>query len=52
MQPNIVKLIDAVSSDNKEVTADLFGKIIREKVNNVLDIKRIAITSDIYNKGK
>jgi hypothetical protein len=46
----IKRIIDAISSDDSASADKEFKKAIREKVNTVLDIKKIAITSEIYNK--
>lgn len=47
---NISKFIDAIRSNDEVAIKESLKKAIVSKVNTVLDIKRVAITSDIYNK--
>lgn len=42
------KLVDAISSGNEAAANEAFYKAIQEKVNTILDIQRVAITSEIY----
>lgn len=44
-------LIDAITSDDVSKANIAFEKAIKEKVNVVLDIKKVAITTEIYNKA-
>lgn len=45
------KIIDAVAEGNTSVANQAFAKAIKEKVDTILDIKKVAITSEIYNKA-
>jgi hypothetical protein len=47
---NTRKLIDAIMDSNGNQAGEVFSAAISDKVNTVLDIKRVAITADIYNK--
>jgi hypothetical protein len=47
---NTAKIIDAIAEGNLPQADEAFLKAVKEKVNTVLDIKRVAITSDIYNR--
>jgi hypothetical protein len=46
----ISSFIDAVADSDHTKANEVFAKAIKEKVNTVLDIKRVAITSDVYAK--
>lgn len=48
----IENFINNISSGDSEKTNVSFNKLIMSKVNTVLDIKRIELTSDIFNKQK
>lgn len=48
---NTAKIIAALADGNTAVADEAFAKAIREKVNTVLDIRRVAITSEIYNRA-
>lgn len=45
------KIIDAIADGNTSVANEAFAKAIKEKVNTILDIKKVSITSEIYNKA-
>lgn len=46
----IKKFIDAIDNDDRAKAQETFDQIIRSKVNEVLDIKKIAITAEIFDK--
>ena len=46
------KLINAILSDDKKAFTEQFTKVIQNKSNQVLDIKKIAITSEFLDKNK
>jgi len=46
----IENFINSISSGDSEKTDVSFNKLIMSKINTVLDIKRIELTSDIFNK--
>lgn len=46
----IKTIIDAIAEDDIATADVALQNAIREKVNVLLDIKKIAITSDIYKK--
>lgn len=48
----IENFLNKLTSDNTENVDASFNNIIMTKVNTVLDIKRIELTSDIFNKQK
>lgn len=48
---NIKKIINAVADGETSAANEAFSKAIKEKVNLVLDIKKVAITTEIYNKA-
>lgn len=45
------KIINAITDDNAAEANEAFAKAIKEKVNVILDIKKVAITSEIYNRA-
>lgn len=51
MNNNISKLIDCVADSNNAEAQQYFLNAIKEKVNTVLDIKKVAITTEIFNKA-
>lgn len=48
---NKITFINAIASGDSAVANESFSKILRTKVNTALDIKRISITTDIFNKA-
>lgn len=42
--------ITAIAEGDHIKANEVFTKAMKEKVNNVLDIKRVAITSDVFNE--
>ena len=44
------KLISAIATNDKVAAKTVFEKIVKEKVQTALDIKRVALTSKIYSK--
>jgi len=48
----IENFLNNLASDNTEKTDSSFNNLIMTKVNTVLDISRIELTSDIFNKQK
>lgn len=42
--------IAAIAEGDHDKANEVFKKAIKEKVNNVLDIRRVAITSEVFNK--
>lgn len=46
----IAKLIDSIENGDNAATNENFLKVIQDKVTTHLDIKKVAITSDIYKK--
>jgi hypothetical protein len=47
---NNVKLIDAIMNGNAEEARSEFNVAINDKVNTVLDIRRVAMASDVFNQ--
>lgn len=47
---NNVKLIDAIMNGNAEEARSEFTAAINDKVNTVLDIRRVAMASDVFNQ--
>jgi hypothetical protein len=45
------KFIEALASGDEKMINDSLTAAIKEKVNTVLEIKRVAITSKIYDKA-
>ena len=45
------KLIDAIASGNNAKANEAFGSVIREKINTILDIKKIELTSRVFDKA-
>lgn len=45
------KLIDAVANGNIATANEAFGTVIKEKINTVLDIKKIELTSRVFDKA-
>lgn len=42
--------IAAIADGDHTKANEVFAKAIKEKVNTILDIKRVSITSEIYAK--
>ena len=49
---DIDKLIDAISSDRKGDSKEIFTDIIGGKLTNAIDAKRIDIATNIYGTDK
>ena len=43
-------LIEAIVSGDAKQMSDALTSALKERVSNVLDVKRVAITADIYDK--
>lgn len=48
---NTAKFIAAIAAGDKQAANESFAKAMKTRVNTVLDIKRIAITSAVYEKA-
>lgn len=46
----IENFVDTLSGSDSSITDTAFNNLIMSKVNTVLDIKRVELTSDIFNK--
>ena len=44
-------LIEAIVSGDAKQMSDALSSDLKERVNNILDVKRVAITADIYDKN-
>lgn len=52
MNKKINKLIEYIDKADLDEANKIFREAIREKANLALDIKRVALTSKIYDKVK
>jgi hypothetical protein len=50
MKANIQNIINFVSNNDTKNANLAFSNVIKEKVNTVLDIKKIELTSRIFDK--
>jgi PBP1b-binding outer membrane lipoprotein LpoB len=48
----IETLVNALESDNIETAKEAFESAMRERVNTSFEIKKIALTSQIFDKDK
>jgi hypothetical protein len=48
----VTQIISAVNDGDIKSANEAFANAIKEKVNTILDIKKIALTSEIFNKAK
>ena len=46
---NTKMFIDSIVSGNKETTDTIFSDLIRNKVRNVLEIKKVELAATIYS---
>ena len=52
MSNNTQKLFDNIVKNNKVGSAKGFGEAIRDKLNDALEIRKIGLTAQIYNKAE
>jgi hypothetical protein len=45
------KIVNAVASDDIAAANEAFASAIKEKVNTALDIKKIELTSRVFDKA-
>lgn len=43
------EFIDSIINNDTSTTASSFNALIRDKVRTVLDVKKVELTSNIYN---
>jgi len=46
---NIENMLGALYSGNKEKAVESFNDAISDKVSHAVDVKKVAVTADIFN---
>jgi hypothetical protein len=46
----VTNLISAIQQNDAAAANAEFSKVMKEKVNTILEIKKLSLTADIYNK--
>lgn len=50
MNNNIQNIFDSIATDDKQKGVVNFGAAIREKLSDALEVRKIGLTTDIFNK--
>ena len=46
------KIFNNIVTNNKVGSAKAFGQAIREKLSDALEVRKVGLTSEIFNKAK
>ena len=52
MSDKAQKIFDNIVKNNKVGSAKAFGESMREKLDDALEIRKVGLTSEIFNKAK
>jgi hypothetical protein len=52
MSEQAQKILNNIVTNNKVGSAKAFGESIREKLNDALEVRKVGLTSQIFNKAK
>tara|TARA_A100001011_G_C14120575_1_gene761056 strand:+ start:684 stop:848 length:165 start_codon:yes stop_codon:yes gene_type:complete len=52
MSEKTQKIFNNIVTNNKVGSAKAFGESIREKLHDALEIRKVGLTSEIFNKTK
>lgn len=52
MSENAKKIFNNVVINNKVASAQSFGRAIREKLSGALEVRKVGLTAEIFNKTK
>ena len=52
MSNNTQKLFNNIVKNNKVGSAKAFGEAIRGKLNDALEVRKVGLTAQIYNKAE
>jgi|TARA_R110002153_G_scaffold227561_1_gene380347 hypothetical protein len=52
MSDTTQKVFNNIVKNNKVGSAKAFGEAIRDKLNDALEVRKVGLTSEIYNKTK
>lgn len=46
------KIFNSIANDNTKSATIAFGQAIREKLDDALEVRKVGLTSQIFNKAK
>ena len=52
MSENIDKIFNNIVQDNEQLATQAFGSAIREKLDDALEVRKVGLTSQIFNTEK
>ena len=52
MSENTQKVFNSVVTNNKVAAAQSFGRAIREKLSDALEVRKVGLTAEIFNKAE
>lgn len=52
MSEKAQKIFNNVVTNNQLGSAKAFGEAIRDKLNDALEVRKVGLTSEIFNKAK
>ena len=52
MSEKAQKILNNIVTNNKVGAAKTFGDSIREKLDDALEVRKVGLTSEIYNKAE
>ena len=52
MNKKVNKLFNNIVKNDKQGSARAFGEAMREKLDDALEVRKVGLTSQIFNKAK